>query len=103
MEQRVARWVLTMSDYAGSREFLMGHQSMAHMLGVRRASITGAAGKLQAAGLIRYRHGRLGVLDKPGLGAKCCECYRFIAQQYESLYAGLPGLLSRSMATVPDG
>ena len=68
MEQRLARWLLTMSDYAGAREFLMVHESIAAMLGVRRVSITEAARRLQAAGLISYRRGRISVLDRPGLG-----------------------------------
>jgi CRP-like cAMP-binding protein len=93
-EQRLARWLLTMSDYAGAREFLMVQESIAVMLGVRRVSITVAAGKLQAAALIGYRRGRVSVLDKPGLEKESCECYRFIRHQYESLHAELPRLLS---------
>jgi len=93
-EQRLARWLLTMSDYAGSREFLMVQESTAAMLGVRRVSITEAAGRLQAAALIGYIRGRVSVLDKPGLEKQSCECYRFIRQQYESLHAELPRLLA---------
>ena len=96
IEQRVARWLLTMNDYAGSREFLMVHESIAAMLGVRRVGITETARKLQAAGLISYRRGRISVLDKPGLRKKSCECYRFIRQQYEGLHGELPRLLSRA-------
>jgi CRP-like cAMP-binding protein len=95
IEQRVARWLLTMNDYAGSREFLMIHESIAAMLGVRRVGVTEAARKFQAAALISYRRGRMSVLDKPGLEKKSCECYRFIRRQYERLYRELPRLLSR--------
>ena len=91
--QRVARWLLTMSDYADSRDFLMVHESIAAMLGVRRVSITEAAQKLQAASLISYRRGRVRVLDKRGLTKQCCECYSFIRQQYERLDSALPALL----------
>ncbi len=94
IEQRLARWLLTMNDYAGSREFLMVHNAIAAMLGVRRSGITEAASKLQAADLISYRRGRISILDKPGLGKKSCECYRFIRQQYERLHGALPRLLS---------
>ena len=96
VEQRVARWLLTMNDYAGSREFLMVHESIAAMLGVRRPGITEAASRLQAAALISYSRGRISVLDKPGLRKKSCECYRFIRQQYEGLHGELPRLLSRA-------
>ena len=68
IEQRLARWLLTMNDYAGPDEFLMVHESIADMLGVRRESVTEAARKLQAAALISYSRGHIRVLDKPGLG-----------------------------------
>ena|SRR6185437_7155166 len=95
IEQRVARLLLSMNDYAGSREFLMVHQSMAALLGVRREGITEAARKLQRAALIRYRRGNISVLDRRGLGNKSCECYQFIRQQYKDLHRKLPRLLSR--------
>jgi CRP-like cAMP-binding protein len=96
IEQRLARWLLTMNDYAGSREFLMLQQSIAAMLGVRRVSISNAANGLQAAALISYRRGRINVLDRPGLEKKSCECYRFIRRQYRSLHGELPRMLSRT-------
>jgi CRP-like cAMP-binding protein len=95
VEQRLARWLLTMNDYAASGEFLMIQESIAAMLGVRRVGITAAAGRLQAAALIGYRRGRVRVLDKAGLEKKSCECYRFIRKQYAQLHAELPRLLSR--------
>jgi CRP-like cAMP-binding protein len=95
VEQRLARWLLTMNDYVGSREFPMDHKSIALMLGARREGVTQAAGKLQTAALISYRRGHISVLDGRGLGKKACECYRFIRQQYQRLYGDLPRLLSR--------
>ena len=95
IEQRLARLVLTMSDYAGSGEFLMVHESIARLLGVRRASISESARKLQAAALISYRRGGIRILNKPRLVNKSCECYRFIRQQYKRLHEELPQLLSR--------
>jgi hypothetical protein len=44
-------------------------------LGVRRESVTIAAQKLQALGLISYRRGRVTVLDRAKLELLCCECY----------------------------
>jgi CRP-like cAMP-binding protein len=90
VEQRLARLLLTMHDYAGSAEFPMVQKSMAEVLGVRRVSVTHAASKLQAAGVIRYRRGAMLVLDKPGLAKWSCECYAYIRRQYEDLRATLP-------------
>ena len=95
IEQRLARWLLTMNDYAGAREFLMDQKSIALMLGVRREGITEAASKLQAAALISYRRGHIRVLDGPRLAKRACECYRFIKQQYRHLNGELPRLLPR--------
>jgi len=94
IDQRLARWLLTMHDYAGPGEFLMVHESIAAMLGVRRVGITEAAQRLQADGLIGYRRGRIRVLDKAELGKRSCECYRYIRQQYQRLHEELPRLLS---------
>ena len=95
VEQRLARLLLTMSDYVGSGEFLMVHESIARLLGVRRASVTESARKLQAADLISYRRGDIRVLHKRRLVNESCECYRFIQQQYKRLHDELPRLLSR--------
>ncbi len=95
IEQRLARLILTMSDYAGSRELLMVHESMAGLLGARRASVTESALKLQAAALISHRRGGIRVLNKRRLVKESCECYRFIRQQYKHLHKELPRLLSR--------
>jgi Mn-dependent DtxR family transcriptional regulator len=68
-----------------SEQFPLTQQFLAHMLGVRRASVTTAASKLQKAGLIRYSRGVITVLDRPGLEAAACECYRVIEAEYARL------------------
>ena len=93
--QRLARWLLTMGDYTGAGEFLMDHQSIAAMLGVRRVGISEAAHALRADAVIDYRRGRIRILDRPKLEKRSCECYRFIRRQYESLRAQVPRLLSQ--------
>ena len=96
VEQRLARWLLMMSHYAGQREFLMDQQSIAAMLGVRRVGVSETAHGFRAAGLIDYRRGRMTILDRPGLEKKSCECYRFIRQEYARLQGEVPRLLSRT-------
>ena len=55
------------------------------MLGVTRPSVSVAAHTLQAAGLIRYRRGRVTVLDRQGLEDGSCECYATVRQEYNRL------------------
>jgi CRP-like cAMP-binding protein len=52
---------------AGTTELHLTHEHLAHMLGVRRVSITLAAGELREEGLLHYHRGRLHVLDLPAL------------------------------------
>jgi CRP-like cAMP-binding protein len=95
IEQRLARLLLTLNYYAGSRGVSMQQKSMAALLGVRRAGISEAAGNLQAQGLMRYRRGRINNIDARRLERKSCECYRFIRQQYAQSQDVLPLLLCR--------
>lgn len=75
-EERCARWLLSSHDRAGQDEFHFTHEFVATMLGVRRPTVTLVAGSLQAAGLIEHRRGRVKILDRAGLEAVACECYR---------------------------
>jgi len=75
VEQRLARWLLMAQDRANSDELPLTQEVIAIMLGVRRPSVTVAAGVLQRAGLIRHASGRITILDRAGLEAVCCECY----------------------------
>ena len=93
LSQRLARWLLTMHDHAEANQFLMSHQDIAAMLGVRRVGVTRAAQELQAAGLISYSRARIRILDEAGLKMKSCECYRFMRQQFDGLLSDVPQFL----------
>lgn len=76
VEQRFCRRLLFSVDHLPTGEVLFTHEQIAHLLGVRRESVTVAARKLQSAGVIRYLRGRIQVLDRPALESRACDCYR---------------------------
>ena len=81
IDQRCARWLLLTQDRVGRADFPLTQAFLAEMLGVRRSSVTEVAGRLQQAGLIQYQRGIILILDRAGLEAVSCECYRMITQE----------------------
>jgi CRP-like cAMP-binding protein len=86
--QQLCRLLLLSADRTASPELKMTHELIANTLGVRREGVTEAAGKLQTAGVIRYRRGHITVLDRPGLEARACECYAVVRNEYTRLIPG---------------
>ena len=82
VDQRCARWLLTMRDRVGRNEFPLTQEFLALMLGVRRPSVTLAVGALQGAGLIDLGHKRMVILDRPGLEAASCECHAVVKNHF---------------------
>lgn len=85
VEKRLCRWLLLCHDRVNCSEILMTQESIANILGSRREGVTVAAGHLQDAGLIRYSRGHIKVIDREGLEAAACECYRIIEDELDRL------------------
>jgi CRP-like cAMP-binding protein len=85
VDQQLCRWLLLSLDRLASNELTMTQELIANMLGVRREGVTEAAGKLQDAGLIQYRRGKITVLDRPGLEERSCECYQVVKTELDRL------------------
>jgi CRP-like cAMP-binding protein len=83
--QQLCRWLLLTLDRMPTNDLVMTQELIASMLGVRRESVTEAAGMLKDDGVISYRRGHITVLDREGLQAHVCECYRVVKAEFDRL------------------
>ncbi|MGA3158264.1 MAG: Crp/Fnr family transcriptional regulator [Steroidobacteraceae bacterium] len=85
LDQQLCRWLLLSLDRLQGTEMLMTQNLIAHMLGVTVNIAVKGAMKLQEAGLIDYKDGRIDVLDRLALEKRSCECYAVVKQEYNRL------------------
>ena len=85
LQQQLCRWLLLTLDRLPSDQITMTQEQVAGMLGVRRESITEAAGYLQRAGLISYRRGHITVINRTGIESHVCECYGVLKKELSRL------------------
>jgi CRP-like cAMP-binding protein len=85
VEARFCRWLLSCHDRIDSSTVALTQEFLADMLGVQRTTVTVVARALQESGLIRYRRGMVDILDRAGLEAIACECYRTVRGNYQRL------------------
>jgi len=94
-ERRLVRWLLMASDKTGFNELDLTHEYLAQLLATHRPTVTLAAGDLQSRGLIQYSRGTIRLLDRPGLEAVACGCYRVVRDLDAKLYRGEDALSLR--------
>jgi CRP-like cAMP-binding protein len=87
IEQRLARWLLMSHDRAHADEFQVTQEFLSYMLGVRRAGVTVAAGRLQRRQLIAYDRGAMRIVDRDGLEHAACSCYASDRTVYSDQFA----------------
>jgi CRP-like cAMP-binding protein len=82
---RIAKWLLMSQDLAQSSNFLMTHEFISLMLGVRRVGVTTTAADFRRRGLIEYHRGKMQILNRVALKAAACSCYQKNRKIYSSL------------------
>ncbi|MEH2364938.1 Crp/Fnr family transcriptional regulator [Nostoc sp.] len=95
LEERLARWLLTVSDRLESEDFPLTHEFISQMLGVRRSGVTVAASTLSRAGMITYQRGHISILNREDLEATSCECYQVIQKEFARLLGMKPSNRAR--------
>lgn len=85
IDQQLCRWMLLSMDRLPDNKLTMTQELIANMLGVRREGVTEAACKLQKAGLISYIRGQIIILNREGLEARVCECYRIVKKETDRI------------------
>ena len=90
IQQRLCRWLLISQDRARSSDIKSTQEVLSQILGVNRGSASQAASALQRAGLIRYRHGQIAILDHSGLEAAACDCYRLVKGESDRFFRAPP-------------
>jgi CRP-like cAMP-binding protein len=85
VQERCCRWLLMTHDRVRTDEFHLSHEFLAVMLGSTRPTVTLVAGALQKAGIIKYTHGRIRILDRKSLEEASCECYATVKGHFDRL------------------
>jgi CRP-like cAMP-binding protein len=80
VEQRFARWLLTVQSRSESDELAITHDFIAAILGTDRPSVSLAAGNLQRRHIIEYMRGAIKILNRKKLERLACECFATIQQ-----------------------
>jgi CRP-like cAMP-binding protein len=84
LRERLARWVLMMRDRSDDDALPITQALLAEMLGVHRPTITNAVHEFERAGLIERGPRQITILDREGLEAASCECYRLMRKRVSS-------------------
>jgi len=85
VEQQLCRWILTLLDRSPADDLSITQEAIADLLGVRRESVTEAAGRLQRTGAMHCSRGHIGAFDRRRLEARACECYAVVRREYDRL------------------
>jgi CRP-like cAMP-binding protein len=86
VEQRGARWLLSLQDRTGSRDLALTQQHFADMLGITRQSAEKVLTDFETGNILDSRRGAVTIKDRSGLLDHACDCYHSIASRLKSLF-----------------
>jgi CRP-like cAMP-binding protein len=84
-QERCCYLLALMQDRLDSAELLITQEALSHIVGIRRAGVNEIVSALERAGLIHHQRGKITILDRPGLEAAACQCYRIVRAEHDKL------------------
>jgi CRP-like cAMP-binding protein len=100
VDQRLCRWLLISSDRVQSDSFHLTPESLSQVLGTGRPGVTIAANKLRQLGLIEYHRDQITIVDRPGMEAISCDCYRITTEVFGHYLGPADGSKMRPLPTI---
>jgi len=94
IDQRLCRWLLLIHDRVPTQDRPISKEFLAQMLAVHPERVSRVARALHQAGVIRSSQGYVTIVDRRGLAARVCECYRAVQSEFTRLL-GWVGHLGR--------
>lgn len=98
IEKRCLRWLLTLQDRLGTDDLPVTHETLADMLGVRRAYLTEVLGRMHREGVIRLGRGQLGLPDRARAEAAACECHAAVRRHFHDVLGAVYAPSGRMVA-----
>lgn len=92
IDERLARGLLMWQDRLRRSEWLVTHEFLALLMGVRRQGVTVALHELEGKGLIRSVRNRVRLLDRAGLERTANGFYGAPEDEYRRLFPEQPGV-----------
>lgn len=84
-EAQFCRWLLMVFDRIPGKEIRITESAIASTLGLSRERISRTLSGLVMTGLVSHGYGHITLLDRAGLEAHSCECYRSITEEINRL------------------
>ena len=82
IEQRAAKWLLTLHDRLSTDVLPITQDVLAEMLGVRRTYLSGVLRGLHDRGMIAVARGRITIRDRAALERAACECHDRVRRHF---------------------
>jgi CRP-like cAMP-binding protein len=85
-EQRLARWLLMISDRVDSDTIYITQEFVAQMIGTRRTTVNGVLFAMERKGLLTHQRGKIIIPARKNLEKAACDCYPLIRRSLLQLY-----------------